>query len=64
LIKKFKDLNIYEDLNIIVVSDHGMAQMKNKSTILVQDFVNRTLINSTRTVYGVTTNLHPLPGYV
>lgn len=64
LIKSLKEKNIYDDLNIIVVSDHGMAQMATKNTLLIQDYTNRNYINATRTVYGVTTNLYPLDGYV
>jgi|LakMenEpi03Aug12_release.lakeMendotaPanAssembly.Ray.scaffolds.fasta_scaffold2137724_1 hypothetical protein len=64
LIKLLKQENIYDSMNIITLSDHGMQTMSNPSTILVQDWTDRTLINSTRTVYGVTTNLHPTPGNV
>ena len=64
LIKLLKDKNIYNDLNLIVVSDHGMAQMATRNTLLIQDYTNRNYINSTRTVYGVTTNLYPINGYV
>jgi predicted AlkP superfamily pyrophosphatase or phosphodiesterase len=64
LIKLLKEENIYDDLNIILVGDHGMAQMITRGTLLIQSYTNRSYVNSTRTVYGVTTNLYPIDGYV
>ena len=64
LIKLLKQENIFNEINIITLSDHGMQTMKIPSTIIVQDYTDIKLINSTRTIYGVTTNLHPTSGNV
>ena len=61
LIQKLTDANVIDNLNIIVLSDHGMAQMKNgsDSTIGLNEYLNLNLINSTKTVYGPAALIHP-----
>jgi predicted AlkP superfamily pyrophosphatase or phosphodiesterase len=51
--------NLLDKINIVLVSDHGMAKMAG-TTVLVSSLVNTNLINSTRTVYGVVSNVHPV----
>ena len=64
LIGLLKQKGIFDEINIIIVSDHGMATMVPRGTVLVQNYTDTRLINSTRTVYGVTTNLYPIDGQV
>ena len=64
LISLLKGKGLYEDINIVIVSDHGMTTMNSMSTIYIQNYTSLELINSTRTVYGPTTNLHPIEGSV
>jgi predicted AlkP superfamily pyrophosphatase or phosphodiesterase len=51
-------------MNIIVLSDHGMATMRQNNTLILEDYVNTSWINSYRTVYGVTANIHSSTGNV
>jgi vacuolar-type H+-ATPase subunit I/STV1 len=64
LVKLLKEKNLYDDLNLVGRSDHGLSQMASRNTLLIQDYTNRNYINATRTVYGATTHLFPLNGYV
>lgn len=61
LIQKLTDANVIDNMNIIVLSDHGMTQMMNgsDSTIGLNEHLSLSLINSTRTVYGPTALIHP-----
>lgn len=64
LIDHLKRLELYEKINIMVLSDHGMASMVTNGTFIMRDYVNTAWINSTRTVYGVTANIYPTSGNV
>lgn len=55
----FSGAKLLEKLNIIIVSDHGMADMKNK-TILVYNYVNQSLIDTSKTIYGIASNIYPI----
>lgn len=49
---------LLENLNIVIVSDHGMASMNNK-TYLVKDVVDINLINQTKSFFGIVSNIYP-----
>jgi predicted AlkP superfamily pyrophosphatase or phosphodiesterase len=59
-----KQQELNDKINMIVLSDHGMAPMVVNGTYIMRDYVNTAWINSTRTVYGVTANIYPTPGNV
>ena len=50
--------DLLENLDIVVVSDHGMASMNNK-TYLVKDVVDINLINQTKSFFGIVSNIYP-----
>jgi len=50
--------DLSENLNVVIVSDHGMASMNNK-TYLVKDVVDINLINQTRSFFGIVSNIYP-----
>lgn len=64
LINKFEESNIFNDVNIILMSDHGMAQMKESRVIVLKDYINTANYNSTRSINGVVAHIHPKPGFV
>lgn len=64
LINMMKELNLFDKVDIIVLSDHGMATMYNPSLILLTDFVDINWINKSRSVYGATANIYPTTGNV
>jgi hypothetical protein len=49
---------------MIVLSDHGMAQMGNDSVVEASKYIPAGLINSTKTTYNVVGNIHSTPGNV
>ena len=62
LIERMKQEEILDNINIIVLSDHGMAKMQDKSEIFVQNYVQdyQTLINLNKTVFGIVSNIYPI----
>jgi predicted AlkP superfamily pyrophosphatase or phosphodiesterase len=53
---KLKEVNLESNLNIIIVSDHGMTSMKD--TILIGNYVDINLIDLNKTVFGVLANIY------
>ena len=47
-----------DKLNIILVSDHGMADMY--QTIVLYDHVEESLIDKNRTILGIVSNIYPI----
>ena len=45
LIKKLQNLDIYQNLNIIALSDHGMAEVNSKKIIDLSNYIDMTNIN-------------------
>ena len=43
LLEKLKTLDIYKELNIIVVSDHGMTEVDRKRVLLLDQYINLDL---------------------
>jgi predicted AlkP superfamily pyrophosphatase or phosphodiesterase len=64
LINMLKELNLYDKVDIVVLSDHGMATMYDPSLILLTDYVDKDWINDTKSVYGATANIYPTTGNV
>lgn len=64
LIARLKETEAYENTNIIIVSDHGLAALNSDNAILIQDYLNISTINSSKTVYGIVSNIHAIPGSV
>lgn len=59
LINRLEEESILENLNIIIVSDHGMATMLDDGTQLIGNHLNVSWIDSTKTIYGVVANIYP-----
>ena len=59
LIEELKLINIFNKLNIVIVSDHGMQQLRSDSNIALNNSVNLDLIDKQKSVYGVISNIYP-----
>lgn len=59
LLNRLEEAGVLDNLNIIVVSDHGMAEMKANNTLIVKDWVNINLIDEKKTVWGIAANVYP-----
>ena len=57
LLNKLKENNLLSKLNVIVTSDHGMAEMK--QTIIINKYIDMKLIDSKKTLYGIVANIYP-----
>lgn len=58
LIEKLNESGLLAKMNILIVSDHGMAQMK--TTLIVKDIVDVKLIDSSKTVFNIVSNIYPI----
>ncbi len=64
VLDKLKKLNIYEHLNIIITSDHGMAAAKPDCKILVFDYIDENFIDMNKTIFGQVSHIYPKAGRV
>lgn len=64
LITKLKALNLYNNINIIIVSDHGMATFKEDNAILLKNYVSEDYIDKNKTIFGIISHIHPKHGHV
>lgn len=61
---KLKELNLYQNTNIVIVSDHGMAALKRANIINIREYVNITLIDKSRSIYGIVSHIRTIVGAV
>ena len=59
LIQRLEQESILDNLNIVVVSDHGMATMLENGTQLIGNYLNVSWIDPNKTVYDVVSNIYP-----
>lgn len=59
LIKRLAEENILKNLNIVVVSDHGMAELDSNHQIGLNEYLNISNIDLNKTVFAVTSNIYP-----
>jgi predicted AlkP superfamily pyrophosphatase or phosphodiesterase len=64
MLNKLKKLNIYEHLNIIITSDHGMTSRKSNCEINASDFLNMSLIDVQKSIFGQISHIYPKTGFV
>lgn len=57
LVTLFIRENLFETVNMIIVSDHGMTEMK--TTIIASSLITTSWVNSTKTVYGIVSSIWP-----
>lgn len=43
LIKKLEEVNMYDEVNIVLTSDHGMANSGSDKIIVLDNYINKTL---------------------
>ena len=53
--------NLFNQINIIIISDHGMANLKNDYKIYIEDLIDINLIDMNKTVLGVVSLIYPKP---
>ncbi len=59
LIQRLEQESILDNLNIVIVSDHGMASMLQNRTQLIGNYLDVSWIDSSKTIYGVVSNIYP-----
>ena len=57
LISKLKAAEIFEKINIVIVSDHGMAEVNSKNVLNIYDYVNKTMIDADKSIYGTVNHI-------
>lgn len=56
VIKGLRDNRLLDRLNVIIVSDHGMAQAKG-APVLVQKYVDLNLIDTNKSIFNYVSNI-------
>ncbi len=46
LIEKLKKLNLFDSLNLIITSDHGMRNVSNQTVVYLDHYVNISLFDA------------------
>lgn len=64
MVNKLKSLKIFDLINIIITSDHGMTYAKPNCSINVFDYLDRGLIEPNKTIWGIISHVYPKPGNV
>ncbi|RNA09245.1 alkaline phosphatase family [Brachionus plicatilis] len=59
LLKRLDDIGLFQKLNIILVSDHGMANFAPNHYVFIKDYVNTDLIDMDKSVFHVVSNIFP-----
>ncbi len=59
LLSELKNINMLDNINIIIVSDHGMTQLKENKIISLDRYLNLNLLDQKKTIYGIVTNIYP-----
>ena len=57
LLQRLREFGFLDKMNVVIVSDHGMADMLD--TIIVSKFVDMSLIDTTKTIFGIVSNIYP-----
>lgn len=57
MIKRLNQADLLDKINVLLVSDHGMTQMK--STVVLSDLIDITWINKTKSVLGIVSSIWP-----
>ncbi len=64
LMVELKQTNIYKNLNIVLVGDHGFASLNPNHSIALSKFIDLNYINLTRSVVNIVSSIYPIKGYV
>lgn len=57
LVSKLKAAEIYDKINIVIVSDHGMAEVNAQNVLNIYDYVNKTMIDADKSIYGIVNHI-------
>ena len=49
----------FDKINIIIISDHGMANLNDDFKIYIEDLIDTNLIDMNKTVLGVVSLIYP-----
>ena len=61
LIQRLTEADLIDNLNIVVVSDHGMAELKQDFQVPLAEQLNlEATIDLNKTVFGAVSNIYPL----
>jgi hypothetical protein len=61
LIKRLTEANLIDNLNMVVVSDHGMAELMKDFQVPLAEHLNlNETIDLNKTVFGAVSNIYPL----
>ena len=57
LMNKLTEAGLLDKMNILVVSDHGMAEMH--TNLLLSDIVDENLVDKSKTVLNIVSSVYP-----
>ena len=64
LINQLKSAGVYDNLNVVIFSDHGMMQFKPDNAIMVQNYLNISAIDLNKSIFGIVSNIYTVLGLV
>lgn len=59
LLESLEKKNFLDNMNVILVSDHGMGKSLAQQPLLVSNYVDSRLIDSNRSVFSYASNIYP-----
>ena len=60
LINNLDSNNLLHNLNIVIVSDHGMASLNKDYQIPLEKYIDINRINLNKTVFATVSNIYPI----
>ena len=58
LLSELEKINKLKDLNIITLSDHGMAELAKDQFVFIKDYVDPNLINFNKSVFSIVSSIY------
>lgn len=59
LLSELEKINKLKNLNIINLSDHGMAELSKDQFVFIKDYVDSNLIDFNKSVFAIVSSIYP-----
>lgn len=59
LIDSLEKAKIWKNLNLILISDHGMAKLKDNELILINKYIDMKLLDQNKSYCAEVSNIYP-----
>jgi predicted AlkP superfamily pyrophosphatase or phosphodiesterase len=59
LLDSLEEERLLNEINIVLVSDHGMAELDEKEFLVLQDYIDVNLVDLSKSVFSEVSNIYP-----